>query len=113
MRNRARPSCALAQKKKVPFGTTCSCLPGASVTACITVLWRRNGPGFERAWNRNWRRIREQLRAKMGTPANPQNRRRSERVMLQVAVTVLAETPEHEQVREETQTLVVNAHGGL
>ena len=33
--------------------------------------------------------------------------------MLQVAVTVLAETPEHEEVREDTQTLVVNAHGGL
>ena len=44
---------------------------------------------------------------------NPANRRRSERVMLQMAVTVLIETPEHKHVREETQTLVVNAHGGL
>lgn len=44
---------------------------------------------------------------------NPANRRRSERVMLQMAVTVLTETREHEQVKEETQTLVVNAHGGL
>jgi hypothetical protein len=44
---------------------------------------------------------------------NPANRRRSERVMLQVPVTVLTETTEREQVREETQTLVVNAHGGL
>jgi hypothetical protein len=44
---------------------------------------------------------------------NPANRRRSERVMLQMAVTVLTETPENEQVREDTQTLVVNAHGGL
>jgi hypothetical protein len=47
------------------------------------------------------------------SPSNPANRRRSERVMLQVPVTVLGETPEHRQVREETQTLVVNAHGGL
>jgi hypothetical protein len=44
---------------------------------------------------------------------DPANRRRSERVMLQMAVTVLTETPEGEQVREDTQTLVVNAHGGL
>jgi hypothetical protein len=45
--------------------------------------------------------------------ANAANRRRSERVMLQVPVTVLTETPDREQVREETHTLVVNAHGGL
>lgn len=45
--------------------------------------------------------------------ANPVNRRRSERVMLQVPVTVMTETHEREQVMEETQTLVVNAHGGL
>jgi hypothetical protein len=44
---------------------------------------------------------------------NPANRRRSERVMLQVPVTVLTETPTREQVQEQTQTLVVNAHGGL
>jgi hypothetical protein len=44
---------------------------------------------------------------------NPANRRRSERVMLQMPLTVMAETPERVQVREETQTLVVNAHGGL
>lgn len=49
----------------------------------------------------------------MGNPENPQNRRRSERVMLQVAVTVLADTPEHLVVTEDTHTLVVNAHGGL
>lgn len=41
------------------------------------------------------------------------NRRRSERVMIQLAVTVLAETPERVKVREEASTLVVNAHGGL
>jgi len=45
--------------------------------------------------------------------ANPTNRRRSERVMLQIPVTVMAETPDRVHVREETQTLVVNAHGGL
>jgi hypothetical protein len=33
--------------------------------------------------------------------------------MLQVAVTLLAETPEGIKVKEDTQTLVVNAHGGL
>jgi hypothetical protein len=49
----------------------------------------------------------------MASPPNPQNRRRSERVMLQVAITVLAETPERVPVKEETHTLVVNAHGGM
>jgi hypothetical protein len=44
---------------------------------------------------------------------NPANRRRSERVMLQIPVTVLTETHEREQVKEVTHTLVVNAHGGL
>lgn len=33
--------------------------------------------------------------------------------MLQLRITVLAETPERVQVQEETHTLVVNAHGGL
>ena len=41
------------------------------------------------------------------------NRRRSERVMLQVPVTVIAETPDRVPVQEDTHTLVVNAHGGL
>jgi hypothetical protein len=45
--------------------------------------------------------------------SNPANRRRSERVMLQMAVTVLAETAGHKQVREDALTMVVNAHGGL
>jgi hypothetical protein len=45
--------------------------------------------------------------------SDPSNRRRSERVMLQIPVTVIAETPDHTHVREETRTLVVNAHGGL
>jgi hypothetical protein len=42
-----------------------------------------------------------------------QNRRRSERVMLKMAVHVLAETEERRQIRVEGKTLVVNAHGGL
>ncbi|MGB7281042.1 MAG: hypothetical protein WBE13_02175 [Candidatus Acidiferrum sp.] len=46
-------------------------------------------------------------------PPSDANRRRSERVMLQIPVTVLADTPERVPVQEDTQTLVVNAHGGL
>ena len=46
-------------------------------------------------------------------PSDASNRRRSERVMLQVPVKVLAETVDRAQVQEETHTLVVNAHGGL
>lgn len=42
-----------------------------------------------------------------------QNRRRSERVMLNMAVHVLAENEERQQIRVEAKTLVVNAHGGL
>ena len=45
--------------------------------------------------------------------SDPINRRRSERVMLQIPVKVLAETSDRVQVEEETHTLVVNAHGGL
>jgi hypothetical protein len=41
------------------------------------------------------------------------NRRRSQRVMLQVAVLVIGETPQGHQVRAEASTQVVNAHGGL
>jgi hypothetical protein len=40
-------------------------------------------------------------------------KRRSERVMLRVPVTVMAETREGDQLQEETHTVVVNAHGGL
>lgn len=47
------------------------------------------------------------------SPSDGINRRRSERVMLQIPVTVLTETPEREQLEEHTHTLVVNAHGGL
>ncbi len=44
---------------------------------------------------------------------NPVERRRSERVVLQVPVVVQARTRDGEEVREETQTVAVNAHGGL
>jgi hypothetical protein len=47
------------------------------------------------------------------SPSDAANRRRSERVMLQIPVKVLTETPERVQVEEDTHTLVVNAHGGL
>lgn len=49
----------------------------------------------------------------MTTPENPINRRRSERVMLQMRITVIAEDVEHHPRQEEALTLVVNAHGGL
>jgi hypothetical protein len=42
-----------------------------------------------------------------------ENRRRSERVMLRMAVHVVAEDEERKQVQEEAETQVVNAHGGL
>src|SRR5258708_35033389 len=47
------------------------------------------------------------------SPSDPKNRRRSERVMLQMKVTVIAESTERKQRQEEALTLVVNAHGGL
>jgi len=47
------------------------------------------------------------------SPSDPKNRRRSERVMLQMKVTVIAEDTERKQRQEEALTLVVNAHGGL
>ncbi|HKW57423.1 MAG TPA: hypothetical protein VJN42_08700 [Candidatus Acidoferrum sp.] len=46
-------------------------------------------------------------------PSEPSNRRRSERVMLQIPITVVAETLDHQHLEEGTHTLVVNAHGGL
>ena len=47
------------------------------------------------------------------SPSDGANRRRSESVMLRMSVVVETETAEHEKLREETHTLVVNAHGGL
>ncbi|OLB39907.1 MAG: hypothetical protein AUH11_03090 [Acidobacteria bacterium 13_2_20CM_57_17] len=49
----------------------------------------------------------------MASPSNPANRRRSERVMLQMKITVIAEDVQHKPRREEAMTLAVNAHGGL
>ena len=43
----------------------------------------------------------------------PDNRRRSERVLLHVPLLVMTDTREGKRVQEETHTLVVNAHGGL
>ncbi len=43
----------------------------------------------------------------------PQNRRRSERVLLRMSVIVLAENEQRRQIQEEAKTQVVNAHGGL
>jgi hypothetical protein len=53
------------------------------------------------------------VETKRVTAPNPANRRRSERVVLQVPVVVQARTRDGEEVREETQTVAVNAHGGL
>jgi hypothetical protein len=49
----------------------------------------------------------------VATPDNPINRRRSERVMLQMKVTVIAQDVQRKSRQEEALTLVVNAHGGL
>jgi len=47
------------------------------------------------------------------TSQSGQNRRRSERVILNMSVIVLAENEERQQIKEEARTQVVNAHGGL
>ena len=47
------------------------------------------------------------------TAPNQVNRRRSERVMLQIPVVVQVKTRDGKDFREDTQTVVVNAHGGL
>lgn len=49
----------------------------------------------------------------MAIPDDPRNRRRSERVMLQMKVTVIADDTEHKPRQEEAMTLIVNAHGGM
>ena len=49
----------------------------------------------------------------MERESNPSDRRRSERVMLQMKITVIADDIEHKPRQEEALTLVVNAHGGL
>jgi len=47
------------------------------------------------------------------SPSDGANRRRSERVMLQIPIVLMTESVDHEEMKEETHTLVVNAHGGL
>ena len=44
---------------------------------------------------------------------DPQNRRRSQRVLLQVVVLVRAEMPDGKNLQVQGFTLAVNAHGGL
>lgn len=47
------------------------------------------------------------------TSSNPTNRRRSERVMLRMRLTVIAEDTQRKRQQIEALTQVVNAHGGL
>ena len=49
----------------------------------------------------------------MANTSNPSNRRRSERVMLRMRLTVIAEDTQRKRQRYEAMTQVVNAHGGL
>ena len=49
----------------------------------------------------------------MASASNPMNRRRSERVMLQMRIKVIAEDVQRKPHQEEALTQVVNAHGGL
>ena len=49
----------------------------------------------------------------MASSSNPINRRRSERVMLRMRVTVFAEDTQRKRRQIEALTHVVNAHGGL
>ena len=49
----------------------------------------------------------------MTSSSDPKNRRRSERVMLQMKVTVIADDVNRKPRQEEALTQVVNAHGGL
>jgi hypothetical protein len=41
------------------------------------------------------------------------NRRRSQRVLLRIPIAVIAPGPDKKMAREQTHTLVVNAHGAL
>jgi len=53
------------------------------------------------------------LEKSLASSSNLINKRRSERVMLQMRITVIAEDVEHKPRQEEALTLIVNAHGGL
>jgi hypothetical protein len=44
---------------------------------------------------------------------SPENRRRSERVVLRMSVLLVAEDEDRRQIQEQAETQVVNAHGGL
>jgi hypothetical protein len=46
-------------------------------------------------------------------PVNPVARRRSQRVLMQVAVRIRGEDAQGKSVEEETETLAINAHGAL
>lgn len=47
------------------------------------------------------------------TPANPVARRRSQRVLMQVAVRVRGKDAQGNSFEEHTETLAINAHGAL
>jgi PilZ domain-containing protein len=47
------------------------------------------------------------------TSANPVARRRSQRVLMQVAVRISGEDSHGKPIEEETETLAINAHGAL
>ena len=49
----------------------------------------------------------------MASSSNPENHRRSERVLLRMRITVVAEDTERKRRQCEAMTQVVNAHGGL
>jgi hypothetical protein len=53
------------------------------------------------------------LEKSLASSSNLIDKRRSERVMLQMRITVIAEDVEHKPRQEEALTLIVNAHGGL
>lgn len=59
------------------------------------------------------RRGGEDLRNSPNNVTDAQNRRRSQRVLLQVAVLLVVEMPGGNGVRAQAFTQVVNAHGGL
>ena len=46
-------------------------------------------------------------------PVNPVARRRSQRVLMQVAVRIRGEDAQGKNIEEETETLAINAHGAL
>lgn len=49
----------------------------------------------------------------MASPPNLTNHRRSERVLLQMRITVIADDTERNSRQQEALTQIVNAHGGL